>query len=246
MLYWPGCDASRIANPHASAHGGPRLIKAIVFDFDGVIIDTETPNYETWEAVFSAYGAHLDRATWSRLIGGAESFDVVQHLQDLTGLVFDRQKLRQGRRAEYLRQVDDSPVLPGVVDYLEAAAGLELRLAVASSSDGDWVRRHLERRGLASYFGVVKTRDDVAHAKPEPDLFLAAAEALGVHPEDAVAIEDSPNGITSAKRAGLFCVAVPNQMTRELSLDDADLRLESLADMSLDDLLQRANIGHDR
>ena len=220
------------------------MIKAIVFDFDGVIIDTETPDYATWESVFSAYGAHLEHETWSRLIGGAESFDVVQHLQDLTGLQFDRQKVQQGRRGEYLRRIDDSPVLQGVLDYLEAAAGLELGLAVASSSDSEWVRGHLEHRGLASYFSVVKTRDDVAHAKPEPDLFLAAVEALGVGPEDAVAIEDSPNGITSAKRAGLFCVAVPNQMTRNLHLDHADLRLESLADMSLAQLVDRANGGH--
>ena len=221
------------------------MIKAIVFDFDGVILDTETPDYTTWETIFNAYGAHLDRATWSRLIGGAESFDVVQHLQDLTGLIFDRQKLTQGRRAEYLREVEDSPVLDGVVEYIEAAAGLELGLAVASSSDGEWVRGHLERRALARYFSVVKTRDDVAHAKPEPDLFLSAVEALGVRPEDAVAIEDSPNGIASAKRAGLFCVAVPNQMTRDLALDRADLRLESLADMSLAQLVSRANSGHD-
>ena len=221
------------------------MIKAIVFDFDGVILDTETPDYTTWETIFNAYGAHLDRATWSRLIGGAESFDVVQHLQDLTGLLFDRQKLTRGRRAEYLREVEDSPVLDGVVEYIEAAAGLELGLAVASSSDGEWVRGHLERRALAGYFSVVKTRDDVAHAKPEPDLFLSAVEALGVRPEDAVAIEDSPNGIASAKRAGLFCVAVPNQMTRDLALHRADLRLESLADMSLAQLVSRANSGHD-
>ena len=222
------------------------MIRAIVFDFDGVIIDTETPDYTSWETVFSAYGAHLDRAIWIRLIGGAESFDFVQHLQDLTGLLFNRQKLRIGRRAEYLRMVDDSPVLDGVVDYIEAAAGLELGLAVASSSDGEWVRGHLQRRGLANFFGIVRTRDDVAHAKPEPDLFLAAVDALGVRPEDAVAIEDSPNGITSAIRAGLFCVAVPNQMTRDMRLDHADLRLESLADMSLAQLVDRANAGHGR
>jgi HAD superfamily hydrolase (TIGR01509 family) len=222
------------------------LIKAIVFDFDGVIIDTETPEYDSWENIFSAYGTHLDQAVWSRLIGGAESFDVIQHLQDLTGLLFDRQKLREGRRAAYLRTVEASPVLDGVVNYVEAAAGLGLGLAMASSSDGEWVRGHLERLGLASYFGVVRTRDDVAHAKPEPDLFLSAVEALGVRPENAVAIEDSPNGIASAKQAGLYCVAVPNQMTRDLCLDGADLRLESLAEMSLAQLVHRANSGRGR
>ncbi len=222
------------------------MIKAIVFDFDGVIIDTKTPDYATWETVFSAYGAHLDHAAWSHLIGGADSFDVVQHLQDLTGLLFDRQKLQQGQRSDYLRMIEDSPVLDGVVGYIEAAAGLAVGLAVASSSDGDWVRGHLEQRGLASYFSVVKTRDDVAHAKPEPDLFLAAVEALGVRPADAVAIEDSPNGIASAKKAGLFCVAVPNPMTKNLRLDRADLRLASLADMSLAQLMDRANSGHGR
>jgi HAD superfamily hydrolase (TIGR01509 family) len=217
------------------------LIKAIVFDFDGVVIDTESPDFATWQAVFSAHGAHLDRTIWSRLIGGAESFDFVQHLQDLTGFLLDRDKLSRGRRAEYLRAIEGSPVLNGVVEYIEATADLSLGLALASSSDGNWVRGHLERRGLASHFSVVLTRDDVTHAKPEPDLFLAAVEALGVRPEEAVAIEDSPNGITAAKRAGLFCVAVPNPMTRDLPLDHADLRLESLGEMPLAQLVDLAN-----
>ncbi len=217
------------------------MIKAIVFDFDGVIIDTETPDYATWQTIFSAYGAHLDKTIWSRLIGGAESYDFVAHLQDLTGLVFDGDKLSQGRRAEYLRMVEDNPVLDGVVEYIEATANLSLGLALASSSDRNWVRGHLERRGLDRHFSVVMTRDDVAHAKPDPDLFLAAVDALAVRPDEAMAIEDSPNGITAAKRAGLFCVAVPNQMTKDLSLDHADLRLDSLASMPLPRLVELAN-----
>ena len=114
---------------------------------------------------------------------------------------------------------------------------------VASSSRRDWVEGHLDRRELLGYFDAVRCRDDVAAAKPDPGLFTSALAALGVEPECAIAIEDSANGVTAAKRAGMFCVVVPNAMTKSMRLDDADLRLQSLADVSLHDLIEMADGG---
>lgn len=221
------------------------LIKAIVFDFDGVIIDTETPLYKSWQEIFKGYGAHLELSIWTRLIGTADSFDVFQHLEDLTGITFDRDKLNDQRRKRYLSLVDANPLMAGVVDYIDAAEREGLGLGIASSSDRKWIIDHLTARGLVDRFSTVISRDDVERAKPAPDLFTAAVDALEVRPEEAIAIEDSANGVTAAKRAGLYTVVVPNEMTRDLPLDHADHRIDSLEDMPLAQLVQRANGGRE-
>jgi beta-phosphoglucomutase-like phosphatase (HAD superfamily) len=127
--------------------------------------------------------------------------------------------------------------MPGITDYLREARQLGLKLGVASSSTHEWVDSHLKRLGLLDYFDAVKCREDVAYTKPDPALYLAALDASGLRSEQALAIEDSPNGITAAQRAGIFCVAVPNPVTAQLALDHADFHLTSLTDMSLKQLL---------
>jgi HAD superfamily hydrolase (TIGR01509 family) len=131
----------------------------------------------------------------------------------------------------------EQPVLPGVLDYLEGARRLGLRVGLASSSSCEWVLGHLSRLGLLNYFHEIRASEDVKRTKPDPALYLQVLHGLGVPAEQGVALEDSPNGILAAKRAGLFCVAVPNALTRRLPLDHADLRLESLADLPLESLL---------
>ncbi|HUW13302.1 MAG TPA: HAD-IA family hydrolase, partial [Anaerolineae bacterium] len=129
--------------------------------------------------------------------------------------------------------------LPGVEGYIADARRLGLKLGVASSSDCPWVYRHLERLGLGEQFDSIQCVEDVENVKPSPDLYLAVLDQLGVGPEEAIALEDSPHGITSAQAAGLFCVVVPNALTSQLSTDHADLRLASLADAPLSDILEQ-------
>jgi len=126
------------------------------------------------------------------------------------------------------------------MEYLTAAKQKNLGLAVASSSPENWVEGHLSRLELRAYFDVVVTSDDVVHTKPSPELFLLTAQKLGTYPADMIVLEDSPNGIKAAKRAQMFAVAVPNKVTEQLDLSEADLCLNSLAEMPLDDLLARA------
>ena len=218
-------------------------IRALVFDFDGVVIDTETPDFATWQEVFDDHGVELDHELWSGFIGGAPGeFDVYDHLEELVGRALDRDVIRTDRRRRYLDAVESSPVLPGVEALVLDARGRSLRLAVASSSGREWVEGHLEMRGLLSYFEAIRTRDDVATVKPDPELFTSALDALGVEPADAIAIEDSANGVTAATVAGMFCVVVPNAMTEAMRLDHADLRLRSLAGISLDYLIEAATV----
>ena len=218
------------------------MIDTLIFDFDGVIIDTETPDFNTWEEVFQSYGVELERAWWTSFIGWSTRLaDVCGRLEKLTGQEIDRDSLMRERRRRYIKVIESNPVLPGVVEYIHEARRLGLRLAVASSSNHAWVDGHLENRGLRHYFDSVKCSDDVARVKPDPELYLLTAATLETVPGNTLVLEDSPNGVTAAKDAGAFCVAVPNPMTRDLALDRADLRLNALSDMPLPSLLERAN-----
>ncbi len=219
------------------------MIKALIFDFDGVVIDTETPDYDSWQEIYRSYGAELERSIWQRVIGGNTiGFDVFKHLEDLASVPIDREDIRKQRRRLYLEQVEANPILPGVVDYITAAQRLGLKLGVASSSDSAWVKGHLARRDLLKHFHAVKCADDVSRIKPDPELYLAVVDALDTSPGDAVAIEDSLNGLTAAKSAGLRCVAVPNPMTSDLPLERSDIRLGSLSELTLEALLSKLNM----
>ena len=215
-------------------------IEAVIFDFDGVILETETPDFETWRDEYISHGVELDRSLWASYVGGRPGiFDPYGHLEELAGHPIDRDVVGARRRKRYLSRVGSSPVLPGVVDYMEAAKTLGLKLGVASSSSREWVVGHLLQRDLMRYVGAVRCRDDVEKVKPDPELFLSAAAALGIAPSRCVVIEDSANGVTAAKRAGMYCVVVPNSMTMDMVVDHADVRLGSLGDITLTDLLKR-------
>jgi HAD superfamily hydrolase (TIGR01509 family) len=219
------------------------LIRALIFDFDGLILDTEWPDFRSWQAIYRAYGCTLSRDEWSRWIGTLGLFDPYAHLEKALGRTVDRAEVRARRRAHFDALLSGQPVLPGVVSLLEAARERGLKLGVASSSPRSWVCGFLEPLGLASSFHTVQCSDDVGATKPDPASYLAALAALGVAPSQAIALEDSPNGVLAAKRAGLYCVAVPNSMTRGLAFDRADLQVDSLADLSLDGLLARGCRG---
>ena len=213
------------------------MIKALIFDFDGLILDTETPTYLAWEEIYQSYSCSLPLAKWVECIGSAETFDPHEYLEELAGQRLDRAELREKRRARFAQMMANHSVLPGVAQHMADAQTLGIKLAVASSSPRSWVRGHLSRFGLESYFDTIKCAEDVKQIKPAPDLYLAALEALDIAPREAVVFEDSLNGVLAAKRAGVFCVAVPNSLMREFAYELADMRLSSLADISLRQLL---------
>ncbi len=213
------------------------MIQALIFDFDGLILDTEWPDYRSWQETYQAYGCTLSRDEWSRWIGTLGLFDPYARLDELVGRPLDRSEVRALRRARFHALMEGQPILPGVVTMLDAAQQRGLKLGIASSSPRSWVCGYLEPLGLAAAFDTLQCSDDVGTTKPDPAAYLAALDALGVTAQQAVALEDSPNGVRAAKRAGLYCVAVPNSMTRDLVFDQADLQVDSLADLSLDELL---------
>ena len=216
-------------------------IRGLLFDFDGLLVDTETPSRLVWEELYREHGHELPHDRWATLIGtiGAP-FDPFGHLEELVGRRLDEQALTTRRRVREYELIDLEELRPGVEEYFADAERLGLRTAVVSSSDDDWIARHLGRLGhLEGLDTIVAANGDAERAKPRPDLYLEALHRLGLGPHEAIAFEDSPNGVTAAKAAGLICVAVPNPMTSSLALDDADLVVESLADVPLPKLLER-------
>lgn len=235
------------------------MLKAIIFDFDGLILDTETPEYIAWQEIFAEHGCELSLDMWGQVVGGAgfSDFDAASHLEELlrstysvrstcsVGHPFD---CAQGRPVDHAalnarwRQRGDEliaaqAILPGVRDYLDDAQRLGLRLAIASSSKHSWVDTHLNRLGLWDYFEIIKCADDVSRTKPDPELYRAALAALHIRAEEAIVFEDSPNGVRAAKAAGIRAVAVPNFLTHQLKIEGADCTLKSLADIRLEELL---------
>ena len=215
-------------------------IKAIVFDFDGLILDTETTDYEAWRAMYRAYGVELPLSMWLPIIGDAsQDFSIDQHLAELVGKPIDRVEVRKRQRALHIEMLEDAVAMPGVEDYIHTAKRLGIEIGVASGSRRSWVVDRLDRLGLLDHFETVVCRDDVGgRAKPDPAAYIAAVENLGFSPDQALALEDSPPGVKAAKSAGLYCIAVPGPMTKNHSFHEADARLESLVDMSLQELLK--------
>ena len=216
-------------------------IRAFLFDFDGLILDTELASRAGWELLYGEHGHELPAELWATLVGTTHAvWDPMEHLEELVGRPLEREALNERRYAHEIAMIEAEELRPGIADYIAVARRLGLKRAIVSSSSRRWVDMHLERLEQAVGWDAICTADgDPARAKPAPTLYLEALELLEAAADEAVAFEDSPNGIKAAKAAGIFCVGIPNEVTRELSLAEADLVLDSLADLPPDELLAR-------
>lgn len=215
-------------------------LKALIFDFDGLMVDTEQSIFDAYCNIFAEHGAELPFSTWESIIGSTGHRDrIFLDLEQQIGRTVNRDDLRERARREHHEISNELPAIDGVTEQIADAQRLGLGLGVASSSTITWVHSHLQRLGLLQHFGTICTREDVSEVKPDPEIYTLAASRLGVMPQEAVSLEDSPNGIASAKAAGLFCVAIPNSLTAGMSLDGADMYCRSLALLSLDNIAER-------
>jgi HAD superfamily hydrolase (TIGR01509 family) len=213
------------------------VVDAVVFDFDGLIVDTEWSIYEMARATFAEFDIDLEVPVWATIVGLAGESDWWGRLCETNGWAVDRDDwwrhydgLDRGFR-------DHLPVLPGVVELLDDLDAASVPAGIASSSDRDWVAGHLGRLGLLDRFATIAGVDRTGGVgKPQPDSYLLACADLGAQPARSVAIEDSAHGVTAAKAAGMACVAVPSRITRHTDLSAADLTVDSLAELRLPDL----------
>lgn len=216
------------------------MIKAIVFDFDGTIIDTETPWYYAFRDAYKEYGVELTLEQYSQCVGtNIYTFNPYEYLMTEKGLPIDKDEFRARIHDDHAVLMGKQQIRDGVLDYLNQAKEAGLRIGLASSSARFWIDKHLDELGIRDYFEVIKTADDVTNVKPDPELYLQALDALGVSPGEAVAVEDSPNGARAAAVAGMSCVVVPNELTGMLEFGQSEsyIHAVSLTHIDFDSLL---------
>jgi HAD superfamily hydrolase (TIGR01509 family) len=218
-------------------------IRAFLFDFDGLLLDTELASRAGWQRLYREHGHELPTDLWATLVGTTHApWSPSAHLEELVGESLDWDVLNERRRAHELTLIEAEELRPGIAEYLAAARKHGLKRAIVSSANRAWIDMHLERlEETVGWDAILSADGDRARAKPAPVLYLEALDVLGVAADEAVAFEDSPHGVTAAKAAGIYCVAIPNEVTRELGLEEAgaDIVLDSLADLPPETLFSR-------
>ncbi len=219
------------------------MIKGIIFDFDGLICDTETPELKAWGELFAEYDQPFPLNEYLKTIGSIYNDDKpVLILKELVDFPIDAEKLTSDFLVLKRKLMDQEPLRPGVLSYLHKAKQGGFKLGLASSAPDEWVIHHVNRLGIIHFFDCIKTSEDVKKTKPDPELYIRTLKCMQVFPHEAIALEDSPNGINAAIQAGVNVVAVPNSVTRIFNFDSADLVVDSLEDLCFEDLLTHFNL----
>jgi HAD superfamily hydrolase (TIGR01509 family) len=214
-------------------------IEGLIFDFDGLILDTETPDVLAWLKIYQKHGQNFNFENYALSIGSI--YRMTEPAKDLERMVTglkEEEIINEWTELERL-YIKDQKILPGVMDYVLAAKASNFQVAIASSSEKPWVVSNLERFGIRHLFDFIHTVDETGIPKPDPALYQMALESMQLKPEEVIAFEDSANGIAAAKSAGIFCVVIPNPITKYMNLNNADLILDSLASLPLPELLMR-------
>jgi HAD superfamily hydrolase (TIGR01509 family) len=206
---------------------------AVLFDFDGVLVDTEMAIYQAWRRTFLEHGHDLPLSLYTRCIGSDfDTWSPKTHLEELTGRGFDWHQLDATRQREIESALAGQGAMPGAAALLENLAGRDVTRAVVSSSSHHWVDGWLGRLDLARHLPLTICRGDAPRIKPAPDLFLEAARQLDVAPEACLVVEDSANGLLAASAAGMTTWIVPNDVTRDLDFSLAQRVLASLEEVA--------------
>jgi putative hydrolase of the HAD superfamily len=214
-------------------------LKGFIFDFDGLILDTEKPGFLAWKQIFDRYDQPFALEDWKKAIGtGPSAFDPALHLCAMVKDSLVPSLLHEEQLAIAQKIIISYPILPGVLEFINSAKSAGRKMAIASSSPRSWVIGHLSRLNLVGYFDIILTSEDVENVKPDPDLYLLALSKLGINHNEAVVFEDSYNGILAANAARINCIAVPNEITRTMDLSHANAIVNSFKDLSVEKLDQ--------
>ncbi|MEK4084251.1 HAD family hydrolase [Psychrobacillus sp. FSL K6-1415] len=214
-------------------------MKGVIFDFDGLIVDTETTWYEAFKEVFyESHQINIDLLGYSQCIGTGNDV-LYNYFRELAGETVNCEMLEKHAAIRYETMMKAPILREGVKDYLDEAKQNNLKIALASSSSKSWVHKYLTQLNIMEYFEVINTQDDVSNIKPDPELYLKTLIDLGLSREETIVFEDSLNGLSAAKQAGIRCVIVPNNVTKHLKFENFDERIKSMGEISLSELLKR-------
>jgi len=214
------------------------MIKGIIFDFDGLICDTETPELKAWYELFAEYNQKFPLNEYLATVGAKyNDLTPLQMLKDMVDYPINAETIRKDFLDLKKKLMDQEPLRPGVLDYLKSAKKSRLKIGLASSAPRDWVVHHIERLSIDNFFDCIRTSEHVKNPKPDPEVYACTLNCMGLLPHEVIALEDSPNGVEAAKQAGLHVAAVPNSVTKVFNFEKADLLIDSLTDISLEDLI---------
>jgi HAD superfamily hydrolase (TIGR01509 family) len=212
-------------------------VRAILLDFDGTMLETESSSYGSWRELLAEHGYELTPETWSAAVGTIGGVDPLELLESHLGTEVDRDGLEERANRRHHELLEQELLRPGIEQLVDEARERGLHVAVVTSASERWVRSHLARLNLYDDIEVVAANGDPERAKPAPLLYREAAELLGVEPAAAVAIEDSPNGVKAARAAGMQVAAFPNPVTAAMDLGEADAIVADLDGLGLDGFL---------
>ena len=203
---------------------------AVIFDMDGVLVDGEPLHYEAVRGLLAEEGVDFSLADYQRYLGTTLE-STWADLRNRYSLARTYEWYAEAYDHEVIRSYrEDAELLPGAEALLGALTGAAVPLALASSSNREWVDAALDALGLRRFFAETVAGDEVTRGKPDPEIYLRAAQRLNAEPNHCVAVEDAPAGIASARAAGMAVVAVRTPMTADLPLSDATWVIDSLAD----------------
>lgn len=203
--------------------------KAVLFDFDGIIIDSEWPIYQTWKQVFAHEGHILKLETYVQCIGSDfDTWSPEKHLESLTGKSYDWQTINSKRQVTLEADLQDAQTLPGVRELIAKIKADGKKIAIVSSSSHRWVDTWLEKLDLIKDMDQVVCKGDAPHIKPAPDLYLEAVKRFNIHASKCLVLEDSLNGVKAAKAAHCPAIAIPSRLTNCLDFSTADAEIQSL------------------
>ena len=209
------------------------MISAAIFDLDGVVVDSEPLHYLSEKEMLSKRGVNLRRSDIKEIVGRTE-MEGIQYLKDRFGLKDSAKQLYEEKQRIYKRMLRKAvKPRPGLFNLLNSLEDEGMTLAIASSAPRENIDIVLKALGIEDKFRAVVSGDDVERGKPSPDIFLLAAQRIGIKPKNCLAIEDAQNGVEAAKRAGMTCIAVPNQFTQDQDFSRADAVVQGLEDIDL-------------
>ncbi|MGH9146646.1 MAG: HAD family hydrolase [Vicinamibacterales bacterium] len=214
---------------------------AVIFDFDGVILDSETPEFEAHRQIFASHGLDLTSDEWCDCVGLWQSINWFDVLTARGVTTHSRETFLLEKR-RIARDVLRMEPLPGIRPLLDDLRARKIPLAVASTSPARWVLPATEALGIRHHFDAIVSGDDVEHRKPAPDVYLLAAARLGVSPRHCVAIEDTQPGLLAAKSAGMRAIVIPHWLTETHDLSEADLRVTSAVELDVARLQDLAGV----
>lgn len=210
------------------------MLKAVIFDMDGVLIDSEPVHFEANKRIMKDFGYELEYEYYKQFIGSTLShmWQVLKEDYDIEDEIEILNKMSEQGSKDIIGK-DGYIKIPGACELVEMFSSNNLRLAVASSSSTGNIEDVVSSLGIKQYFDIIVSGLDVLYPKPAPDIFLDAAEKLKVDSSECIVIEDSSNGVKAAKAAGMTCIGYINPNSGEQDLSEADYLVESFEGLDM-------------